>query len=201
MKSYLSLFSAICALGFGFNIACSGNNQGDGGGKNEPNSDIKLNQPVQFTIKKYEGGTVTPEEFRGKVLIVDYWATWCAPCRAEFPHFKKLLEMYGDDLAIVAITVDEDKRALDNFMSDNKLPFIIGVAADSSTPSWGKTPPAMPTTFYIDRDGILVTMAKGGHGFDELNAIVQPLINKPASASLGPVDLPANEPADKHPMG
>jgi len=186
MRLYLSLFSAICALSFAFNIGCGGNTQ----------ADIKLNQPVQFTIKTYDGGVVTPAQYMGRVLIVDYWATWCAPCRAEFPHFKKLLETYGDDLAIVAVTVDEDKRALDNFMADNKLPFLVGLAADSSTPSWGKTPPAMPTTFYIDRDGILVSFGKGKHSYDELNAIVKPLIDKPATITNGAPAEPGKEPPE-----
>ena len=186
MKLYLSLFSTLCALAFAFNLACVGNTPPNGEPpKKEPVSDIKLNEPVSFIIKTYDGGTLIPAQFMGRVLIVDYWATWCAPCRAEFPHFKKLLETYPDDLAIVAITVDEDKRALDNFMSDNKLPFLVGLAAESSTPSWGKTPPQMPTTFYIDRDGVLITYAKGGHGYDELNAIVKPLIDKPGTVTNG----------------
>ena len=202
-KLYFSVIASLVILVCIFCLGCNG------GGKGESTSSVKLDEPVQFTIKTYEGDTLTPEDFRGKVLIVDYWATWCAPCRAEFKHFEKLLEVYGDDLAIIGITTDEDINALDNFLADNPQKFIIGMDAQSDTPSWGKKPPAMPTTFYIDRDGILVSFMKGGHKYEELNAQVEPLINKPAAveedtggetteeSSEEPLDEPIEEGAEE----
>jgi thiol-disulfide isomerase/thioredoxin len=173
MKSNLILITALTLLSFIFCLACGGNS----GGVGTSTSGIKLNEPVQFTIKTYDGDVLKPEDFRGKVLMVDYWATWCAPCRAEFPHFEKLLETYGDELAIIGITTDTDMKALDSFLADNTVPFIVGLEEGSEIKSWDKVP-AMPTTFFIDRDGILVSMLKGGHKYDEINAKVEPLIKK-----------------------
>ena len=178
--STIVLITAI-ALSFTLCLACGGNGET---GDAQSAQGVKLGQPVEFTIKTFEGDTLKPEDFRGKVLMVDYWATWCAPCRAEFPHFEELLKTYPDDIAIIGITTDEDLGALTNFLAKNPQKFIVGMYAQSSTPSWWENPPAMPTTFFIDRDGILVSFVKGGHDFKGLFAEVEPLLNKPASTTV-----------------
>ena len=147
----------------------------NGGGGDSPDP-VETGEKVEFTIKTYEGETITPGDFLGKVILVDYWATWCAPCRKEFPHFDKLLDTYGDDLVIIAITMDDDMDLLDNFLEENPLRFIIGMNDGSSTPSW-KIPNNIPVAYIIDKEGNIRSNLKGGHSYEDFDKIIKPLID------------------------
>ena len=160
-----------------------------GGGKSDAATVIQeKGELVEFSIKTFEGETVTPEDYRGKVVLVDYWATWCAPCRKEFPHFNKLLDTYGDGLVIIAITTDTDMTLLENFLEEKPLRFIIGLAAETITPSW-KEPQEIPEAFIIDREGYLRAHLEGGHKFDDFDEIIKPLIEEKVPALVEPVPL------------
>jgi thiol-disulfide isomerase/thioredoxin len=138
---------------------------------------------AEFSIKTYEGDTITPADYRGKVLMVDYWATWCAPCRKEFPHFNKLLDTYGDDLVIIAITTDTDMTLLGNFLDENPLRYIIGLSGESDIASW-PDPADIPQAYIIDREGYIRAHLEGGHKFEDFDKIIKPLVDeKPAAPS------------------
>ena len=67
----------------------------------------------------------TGKDYRGKVVLVDFWATWCAPCRGQIPHMKEMYEAYKDrGFTIVAISIDSDRTALEKFLAKEKLPWI-----------------------------------------------------------------------------
>jgi len=197
--NYISLITAILMI-FAF-AGCNG-----GGGDSPGPADA--GEKAEFTIKTYEGETITPGDYLGKVILVDYWATWCAPCRKEFPHFNELLDTYGDDLVIIAITMDDDMKLLENFIEENPLRFIIGMNDGSSIQSW-KTPNNIPVAYIIDREGYIRKSLKGGHGYEEFDSIIKPLIDAkavvveeaPADAvpdaanEAEPGDVPAEEPA------
>ncbi len=168
--NYLSIITAILVIS-----AFTGCNGGS-----DSSGSTEAGEKAEFTIKTYEGETLTPEDFRGKVLLVDYWATWCAPCRKEFPHFDKLLDTYGDDLVIIAITMDDDMDLLDNFLEENPLRFIVGMDKGSSIQSW-KTPNNIPVAYIIDREGFIRKSLKGGHGYEEFDSIIKPLIEAKAA--------------------
>jgi thiol-disulfide isomerase/thioredoxin len=165
VTAFLAIVSFIC-------LACGG---GEGGGTDGEKGNI--GKPAQFSIATIDGGILTPGDFRGKVVLVDYWAIWCAPCRKEFPDFEKLLDTYGDDIAIIAISCDEDKKVLDKFLEENPLPFIIGILDGTSTLSWDE-PKDIPVAYVIDRDGIIRASFKGGHKFEHFDKEIKPLIEK-----------------------
>lgn len=94
-----------------------------------------------------------PENLKGKVVLVDFWATWCTPCKASFPVMDELQKKYGtNDFVIIAISVDEKKSAMTKYLSKNPVAFTtlhdsaqkLVAAADVAT---------MPTSFLIDRTG------------------------------------------------
>lgn len=178
MKKYM--------LGISLTILCAlmiGAGCGDEDGGKIDNGPL-----IEFSIKTIDGDTVTPEDFRGKVLMVDYWATWCAACKKEFPEFVKLLDTYGDDFVIIAITVDKDMDTLNAYLDETDWPFIIGLSDESETPSW-RTVQVFPTAFIIDREGYLRNKLKGGHPYEDFDEIIKSLIEEKVPASVEPVPV------------
>ena len=107
------------------------------------------------------GGQVALSELRGKVVYVDFWASWCAPCRQSFPWMKSLSERFADrGLVVVAVNLDKDRAAAADFLARYPVPFAV--AFDPS----GKTAAAfhvqaMPSSFIVGRDGTIVAEHQG----------------------------------------
>ncbi|HDL65102.1 MAG TPA: TlpA family protein disulfide reductase [Proteobacteria bacterium] len=107
-----------------------------------------------FNLKKLEGGTIKLSDYRGKVIILDFWATWCPPCRKEIPDFVELQKEYGDKgLIILGISLDQNpKQALPAFIKKYKVNYPILLTDGKVDKSYGGVT-GIPTTFIIDRKG------------------------------------------------
>jgi thiol-disulfide isomerase/thioredoxin len=109
----------------------------------------------QWTLKDVNGKPVPFSQFKGKVVIVDFWATWCPPCRTEIPGYVALQKKYADDgLVFVGISVDGDDaiQAVKDFVKQFNINYLIVMADDKIQDSFGVNQ-GYPTTFIIDRDG------------------------------------------------
>jgi thiol-disulfide isomerase/thioredoxin len=110
---------------------------------------------LDFTLHDVRGREVTLSDFRGDVVLINFWATWCAPCRVEIPHFIALHEKYRErGLVILGVSVDESTPGLVSFVSELKMtyPVLIGAKRRDLLDAFG--PPAgFPTSFLISRDG------------------------------------------------
>ncbi|RYZ58660.1 MAG: TlpA family protein disulfide reductase, partial [Proteobacteria bacterium] len=90
----------------------------------------------------------------GKVVLVDFWATWCKPCAKSFPKYQELYVKYKDKLEIVAVSEDEEKDGIDAFGKTHGVKFPL--AWDEGKSVAGKyDPKAMPTAFLIDKAGVI----------------------------------------------
>ena len=113
-----------------------------------------------FTLPGLQG-EVTLGSLRGKAVLVDFWASWCGPCRQSFPWMNGLQKRYGDKgLAIVAVNLDKDRELASHFLAE--MPAAFTVAFDPS----GKTAEsyrvkALPTTFLVSPDGKLLLTHTG----------------------------------------
>ncbi|MBI1872772.1 MAG: TlpA family protein disulfide reductase [Acidobacteria bacterium] len=114
-----------------------------------------LRDPVpvpSFTARDLEGRTVAPERWRGKVTLVNFWATWCPPCRAEIPDLIALQAKYRDQLQIIGVSQDEGSvESVRRFAEEHKINYVVVMA----TPELQKSFPGvfgLPTTFLLDRD-------------------------------------------------
>jgi thiol-disulfide isomerase/thioredoxin len=109
---------------------------------------------LDFTVKDLESRDVSLASFKGKVMILNFWATWCGPCKAEIPGFVELQKQYPNDLVIVGYSVDDDAPKAKAFAREYKInyPIVLGLGRedvqDAFGPIWG-----IPASFVISKDG------------------------------------------------
>jgi thiol-disulfide isomerase/thioredoxin len=126
------------------------------------------------------------ESRRGHVVLVDFWATWCPPCRGEVPRLKKLYEQYhSKGFEIVGVSLDESRTALADFVKDKKMPWPQIVAEQPGESGWKNpaldryTVRSIPYTLLVDREGRIV--ASGLVGEDLEDAIERVMAGEPVS--------------------
>ena len=114
----------------------------------------ELKTAPDFNLKKFDGGMAKLSDYRGKVVILDFWATWCPPCIKEIPDFVELQKEYGDKgLAILGISLDQNpKQALPAFIKKYKVNYPILLTDGKVDKAFGGVT-GIPTTFVIDRKG------------------------------------------------
>ena len=120
-------------------------------------------------------------DVEGKVVMIDFWASWCVPCKATFPVMDELYSKYKDrGFQIVAISVDEKKKAIDKFVDRMKPSFPVAHTKSREFLDSVK-PQAMPTSFLVDRNGVIRYMHLGWGGTQmklELEAQITELLEE-----------------------
>ena len=115
-----------------------------------------------FTLKKVGGGTLELSSLRGKAVLIDFWDTWCPPCRAAMPHLEEISNTYADDLVIVGIAFGrQGEAAVAKFIKDQGLTFEFVMADQKIIIDYGGLQ-SIPTTFLVDRNGLVVKKCVGG---------------------------------------
>jgi cytochrome c biogenesis protein CcmG/thiol:disulfide interchange protein DsbE len=104
--------------------------------------------------------------YAGKVVVVDFWATWCTPCHESFPVYQRIAEKYGSKVAVIGISVDEDPAGIAKFAKETGAKFPI-VWDDGQITSKSYQPPTMPTSYVIDASGIVRFVHSGFHSGEE----------------------------------
>lgn len=106
-----------------------------------------------FTLKSKNGGNIRLQDLRGEVVMLNFWASWCGPCRQEMPLMDEIYKNYKDlGFTILAVNVDEDSADADRFLASVPVSFPV-VYDNQSKVSEMYNVDAMPTTVLIDRDG------------------------------------------------
>jgi cytochrome c biogenesis protein CcmG, thiol:disulfide interchange protein DsbE len=113
-----------------------------------------------FTLST-SSGTVSLHDLRGKVVYVDFWASWCGPCRQSFPWMSTMFERYGSkDLVIVAVNLDKTREAANAFLASYPAQFTIAFDPDGRiAEEFGVS--AMPSSFIVNRTGAMVYAHEG----------------------------------------
>ncbi len=120
-------------------------------------SEIDRKANLNFVLKDIDGSDVTLSDYRGKVILLDFWATWCAPCRIEIPGFIELYDQYEKDgLEVLGISVDDPISALLLYTEDMGMdyPVLIGDQRDDVKDAFGPLL-GFPSTFLINREGMI----------------------------------------------
>lgn len=117
-------------------------------------------------------------ERRGRVVVLNYWATWCGPCRREFPELAKLRDYFSkDELAVVSVSLDFDRDMLRTFIRENPFPYPVYFAGPGLMDD--KDIDAIPRTLLFAPDGREVQNHDGPITFEELRAAATPLLAAP----------------------
>ena len=116
-----------------------------------------------FSLRDANGASVALERLRGQVVYVDFWASWCGPCRRSFPWMNELQRRYGDrGLTIVAINVDKNAADAARFLERNPAMFAVAYDQAGGTPS-AYAVREMPSSYLIDSRGKVVEVEHGFH--------------------------------------
>lgn len=104
--------------------------------------------------------TLSLSSLKGKVVLVNFFASWCPPCKAELPYFEKEYEKYhSKGFDIIAISMDQNEDALKSFLKKNKFSFIVAKGSESLADKFNIT--GLPTSYLIDKNGYIVKVVYG----------------------------------------
>jgi thiol-disulfide isomerase/thioredoxin len=119
-------------------------------------------------LKDLDGTTLDLAQLKGKVVLINFWATWCPPCRREMPSMERLSQAFmGQPLVVLAVDVGEDPDTIDGFNSQLDTVPTFPILLDTrgrTMQSWKVA--GLPTTFLVDKQGRIVASAIGGREFD-----------------------------------
>lgn len=147
------------------------NQENDENNKGEPKEDAEIkegifpgNKAYDFALLDKEGNEISLSSLNGKVVFLNFWASWCGPCRIEMPHMQKVYEEYKDkDVVILAVNITaSEKNGIDgvnSFLQENKYTFPVLYDKDGAVAEKYRIS-AIPTTYIINKDGIIVNLIR-----------------------------------------
>jgi thiol-disulfide isomerase/thioredoxin len=144
------------------------------------------NHPLapEFTLTDIFGNKLSLSDYKGKVVMLDFWATWCGPCRIEIPGFVELQDRYRDQgFTIIGISMDDSAEPVMEFYKQFKMNYPVAVGNDSLGALYGGIF-GMPTTFLIGRDGRIYSKHVGASNVDVFEEEVKVLIAAKPSDEL-----------------
>ena len=151
-----------------------------------------------FELPNLDGGTVRRADFKDKVLLVNFWATWCAPCLIEIPWFLEFRKQYGPQgFEIVGIAIDDPNvEKVKKFVYDHKMDYPVGIGDEKIMQDFGGVI-GLPTTFLVDREGKFYSMHRGLVSKEIIEKDLQQLLGLPPAKQARQISPPAsaNEPA------
>ena len=132
-----------------------------------------------FALKDASGRTATLKDYRGKVVLLDFWATWCGGCKQEIPWFSEFQRTYGaKGFAVVGVSLDEGGwKVLKPFLAENKIPYRMLLGDEPTAQRYGIA--NLPDTFLIDRQGrVAAAYLAGLVDKDDVEANIKAILSK-----------------------
>ncbi|MDO4575299.1 MAG: TlpA disulfide reductase family protein [Planctomycetia bacterium] len=151
--------------------------------------------PMEFAAETLEGKAFDLDSLKGKVVLIDFWASWCAPCMEEMPNLQAAYEKYRDKgFEVVGFSLDEDMDALKKCIADRKIswPIVVKSKVEGAVdPTEAYAIAGIPTLFLIDKDGKVISTNVRGKLDEELEKLFP--MTEEEKAAIPNVDLPAVE--------
>ncbi len=173
-----------------FLFSCSSKHTSSASAGPRRSSDRKL--AADFTLKDENGATVKLSDYRGKVVLLNFWATWCGPCIIEIPWFTEFEQKYkSQGFAVLGVSMDEDGwNAIKPFVAEHKVNYRVLLGNDSVAQFYGGLD-SLPTNFIIDRDGTVafpphIGLVSKNEYVNEIECLLGPASGAPTTPSSGP---------------
>ena len=171
MKKAVLVPVAIVLLTSMFMLGCHGSGAG-------PASAGSHSVAPDFSLTDLNGQPLNLASYRGKVVLLDFWATWCTPCRAEIPHFIEFQNNYsGQGFQVIGISMDDDLKPVQPFYKEFKMNYPVALGSDKLAQSYGGIL-GLPVTFLIDRDGRIAAKYVGAVDINTIDQAVKALLAK-----------------------
>ncbi len=125
----------------------------------------------EFRLEELAGGELSLEDFRGKTLVLDFWATWCVPCLAQIPVLNAYAEAHAEEVAVVGVSVDaEGRAAVEAFIEQVPIDYPVVFGDEALARSYGA--PGFPALAVVDAEGRIDSLHVGLITTDDLEAAV-----------------------------
>jgi peroxiredoxin len=126
-----------------------------------------------FSLQDVDGRPIELANYRGKVVLLDFWATWCAPCRDEIPHFVEFQNTYGGQwLQVIGLSMDDSPKPVLPFYKEFKMNYPVAMGTTQIAEAYGGIL-GLPVTFLIDRDGKIAAKHVGAVEIPVLEAEIK----------------------------
>jgi len=133
--------------------------------------------PLDYTVKDMNGADVRLSSFKGKVILLNFWATWCHPCKEEIPDLVALQEQYKSDIVVLGFSIDDKPEELQEYAKKFKMnyPVLVGAGHENIQeaygPMWG-----VPVTVIIGRDGRIAKKQSGIRSLQQFDKEIKALL-------------------------
>jgi peroxiredoxin len=160
-------------------LAAIGCDEGGPGAKSPGGNHPLVGKPApEFNLPAQSGGKrASLAGAQGKIVLVDFWATWCGPCKASFPKYEALAKKFPDDVVVVGISEDDESDGIKAFAAETGATFLLAWDAEKSV-AGSYHPDSMPTSFIVDKNGLVRFVHSGFRDGEEkqIEAQVKSLI-------------------------
>lgn len=143
---------------------------------NQIDSNAGGEKAPDFTLEDLDGNTVSLSDYQGKNVYINFFATWCPPCRGEMPDLEKIYQKYKDeDIVVLAVDLGEDKDTVKSFIEENKYNFNVLLDSDqTATEQYNIT--SIPVSVFIDKQGNIEAKQVGAMTMDQMESAIKLLI-------------------------
>jgi len=152
---------------------------GASGSPGEPEDAAAVGKPARldFQLKDMNGVDVKLDSFKGKVILLNFWATWCGPCKAEIPSLVELQEKYADDLVVLGFSVDDPAEKIKPYADEYKVnyPLLVGNGREDVQNAFGPLL-GIPVSVIIGRDGVIAKKHTGIATKEQFEREIQALL-------------------------
>lgn len=182
MKKLIVIIIAFILIGvsiYTVNTYKSSNTKSNSIAKNTTKASTTQNitkvKAIDFKLKDLEGNELSLSDLKGKNVLLNFWATWCPPCKSEMPEIEKLYqETKKGDLVIIAVEIGEPLSTVKPFINNNKYNFKVLLDSDQSVATkYGIS--AIPTSYFIDKDGNVISKNLGAININQMKASIKAL--------------------------
>ncbi len=158
----------------------------------ELKSEAQRQNAPNFTLKDADGNPVHLTDYRGKVVLVNFWATWCGPCEVEIPWFVEFEQKYKDQgFAVLGLSMDDDGwKSVRPYIASHKINYRVMIASEVVSQQFGDIE-SLPTSFVLDRQGRIATNHVGLVDKRDYQNEILKLLEVPRTAAVRDADAAA----------